>query len=86
VSFLFYKNDTFFVTCSKTTKKEYLKIFLDSSKVKNIVLQKFHSIIIKLLEDNFDSIGIKHIYRNYNKIADGIANEAILLEDDIYNF
>jgi ribonuclease HI len=63
-----------------------IKQILGEYKVKNFILQKFHSKIIKLLNDHFDSIGIKHIYRNYNKIADGIANDAIKLEDDIFNY
>ena len=47
-------------------------------KIKNENLKVIHNQIKELLL-SFDSITFKHIYRNFNKVADQLANEAILL-------
>ena len=64
------------------------EVFMDSKlvveqingnwKIKNENLKVIHNQIKELLL-SFDSITFKHIYRNFNKVADQLANEAILL-------
>ena len=71
-----------------TLEKNYLnlEIFLDSKlvveqingnfKVKSDNLKKLNSDAVNLLK-KFDSISIKHIYREQNKRADQLANMAL---------
>lgn len=44
-------------------------------KVKNDVLKIIHAEIVKMIKDDFDFVGIKHVYRKDNQYADDLTNE-----------
>jgi len=52
-------------------------------KVKNEILKELYN-KVKELFNEFDSIGLRHIYREYNKKADSIANDTVILKNNIY--
>jgi ribonuclease HI len=63
-----------------------VSVFMDSKlvveqmlgnwQIKNNVLREIHEQIRDLIA-NFDTISFTHVYRNFNKHADRLANEAI---------
>lgn len=50
-------------------------------KVKNAILKELHTQVIKLMKE-FDEISISHVYREYNKEADALADLCILMKKD----
>ena len=53
-------------------------------KIKDSTLQQLHSVITKLIKQNFEFVGIKHVLREFNKDADAITNEVMKTKEGLF--
>ena len=53
-------------------------------KIKDPTLQQLHKVVSKLIQDNFDFVGIKHVLREYNTHADALTNEVMKTKESLF--